>query len=166
MNRDKQIEEMADALRTLDTLQYNPNYTVNYQRAVGLHSLGYRKQAEWISVNDGLPEDGEAVLIWVGKVQVARIYKGITEEEREKMKNGELPNPSETAWSSSTGYVSIKRSETYRRCDVFGNNSVPYCWESTSGPMKWFGQNVSYWMPLPNAPKESRTMGSPNRERR
>lgn len=110
--------------------------------------------AEWISVNDELPEDGEAVLIWVGKVQVARIYKGITEQEREKMKNGELPNPSETVWSLSTGYVSMKRSETYRKCDVFGNNLVPYCWESISGPMEWFGQNVSHWMPLPNAPKE------------
>lgn len=42
----KQIEEMADALRTLDALQYNPNYTVNYQRAVGLYSLGYRKASE------------------------------------------------------------------------------------------------------------------------
>lgn len=42
----KQIEEMADALRTLDALQYNPNYTVNYQRAVGLHSLGYRRASD------------------------------------------------------------------------------------------------------------------------
>lgn len=42
----KQIEEMADALRTLDSLQYNPNYTVNYQRAVGLYSLGYRKVSD------------------------------------------------------------------------------------------------------------------------
>ena len=42
----KQIEEMAKDLRTLDTLQYNPNYTVNYQRAVGLHSLGYRKSTD------------------------------------------------------------------------------------------------------------------------
>lgn len=42
----KQIEELADALRTLDALQHNPNYTVNYQRAVGLHALGYRRQDE------------------------------------------------------------------------------------------------------------------------
>lgn len=110
--------------------------------------------AEWISVNDELPEDGEEVLIWVGKIQVARIYKGITGEEREKMENGELPNPSEIGWSLSTGYVSMERSKIYRNCDVFGNNLVPYCWESTSGPMEWFGQSVSHWMPLPNAPKE------------
>ena len=52
------------------------------------YNKGYADALEggWVSVKDGLPEDGEAVLIWVGNVQVARIYKGITEEER---KNGE-----------------------------------------------------------------------------
>lgn len=42
----KQIEELANDLRALDNLQYNPNYTANYQRAVGLHSLGYRRQED------------------------------------------------------------------------------------------------------------------------
>lgn len=51
MNEEKQIEEMqieemAKDLRALDCLQYNPNYTVSYQRAVGLHSLGYRKASD------------------------------------------------------------------------------------------------------------------------
>ena len=43
---EKQIEKIANDLRDLDNLQYNPNYTANYQRAVGLHSLGYRKQSD------------------------------------------------------------------------------------------------------------------------
>lgn len=45
-NKEEQIDEMAKDLRALDCLQYNPNYTASYQRAVGLHSLGYRKASE------------------------------------------------------------------------------------------------------------------------
>ena len=46
MNKQEQIEKIANDLRDLDNLQYNPNYTANYQRAVGLYSLGYRKQGD------------------------------------------------------------------------------------------------------------------------
>ena len=50
MTKNEQIEEMANDLRMLDSFQYNPKYTVDYQRAMGLHSLGYRKvkRGEWI----------------------------------------------------------------------------------------------------------------------
>lgn len=44
------IEEMAQDLNMLDTLQCDFRYSVNYQRAKGLYSLGYRKQSDgkWI----------------------------------------------------------------------------------------------------------------------
>ena len=44
--KEKQIEEMAKDLRTLDCLQYNPKYSIEYQRAMGLYALGYRKTSE------------------------------------------------------------------------------------------------------------------------
>ena len=42
MNKDKQIEKLADDLRTLSVMQYNPNFTPSYQTARGLYALGYR----------------------------------------------------------------------------------------------------------------------------
>ena len=75
MSREKQIEEMADALRTLDALQYNPNYTVNYQRAVGLHSLGYRMQSDGECGFDGsgwtCSECGEYALVSKGTQKIS-----------------------------------------------------------------------------------------------
>jgi hypothetical protein len=103
-------------------------------------------------VEERLPDENEYVLIWVGKVQVARIEKGITEEDRQKMANGEINDSIEYGWSLSTGYMPLKRSRVYRECDVQGNNHVPYCWKANGGPMTWFGQNVSHWMPLPEPP--------------
>ena len=44
--KEKQIEEMANDLRALDCLQHNPNYSIEYQRAMGLYALGYRKASE------------------------------------------------------------------------------------------------------------------------
>lgn len=146
------IEEMAQDLNMLDTLQCDFRYSVNYQRAKGLYSLGYRKQ-EWISVEERLPEENEYVLIWVDKVQVARIEKGISEETRQKMKNGELPDPAEMCFNPTEVIKSIPRSALYRAADVFGNNKVPYIWKANGGPMEWFGQCVTHWMPLPEPPK-------------
>lgn len=37
--------------------------------------------------------------------------------------------------------------------DVFGNNKTQYSWVAPQGPMSWFGQYVSHWMPLPDSPK-------------
>ena len=110
-------------------------------------------RAEWISVEERLPEEGKYVIVWVGSAQVARIEKGITEEERQKMKNGEIEDRIEYGWSQSTGFMPLKRSDLYKSCDVFGNNLVPYCWKANGGPMEWFGQNVTRWMPLPEPPK-------------
>ena len=120
--------------------------------ADGLIANGVTVQ-EWIPVTERLPEDGEAVLIWSGGCHVATFEKGITEEERRQMKNGELPDPEETGWTLSTGYFTTKRSGTYTRADVFGNNKVPYCWNGVNSPMNWFGQDVTHWMPMPQPPK-------------
>jgi hypothetical protein len=104
-------------------------------------------------VDERLPEEGKYVIVWVGSVQVARIEKGITEEERQKMKNGEVEDRIEYGWSQSTGCIPLKRSNLYKACDVHGNNRVPYCWKANGGPMEWFGQKVTHWMPLPEPPK-------------
>lgn len=111
------------------------------------------KQAEWISVDERLPEENVYVLIAVeNSIQVARIIKGISEEEREKMKNGELPDPEELCFAADK-IITLRRSQLYRSGDVWGNNLVPYYWKANGGPMEWFGQNITHWMPLPEAPK-------------
>ena len=158
--REKQIEEIARDLCE----SYNDDGTCycdgkpcnleceNFTDAQYIYEKGYRKQ-EWISVDERLPEEGKYVIVWVGSVQVAKIEKGITEEERQKMKNGEVEDRIEYGWSQSTGCMPLKRSNLYKACDVHGNNRVPYCWNANGGPMEWFGQNVTHWMPLPEPPK-------------
>ena len=108
---------------------------------------------EWISVKDRLPEENEYVMIWCGECQIARIEKGISEEQRNAMKRGELDDPCETGWTLSSGYVTLKRSQSYKACDEQGNKRVPYCWYANGGPMKWFGQEVTHWAYLPQPPK-------------
>lgn len=103
---------------------------------------------EWISVKDKLPEEGEYVLVYAGGFQVARIEKGISLKERELMEKGEIENPLEGGWSLSTGYTQHQRSKVYKACDEQGNNEVPYCWYANGGPMRWFGQDVTHWIPL------------------
>jgi hypothetical protein len=153
MSRDNQIEEMAKILIDYKNKNHIMASTVILaDYAEELYNAGYRKQ-EWISVEERLPEENEYVLIWVGNVQVARIEKGITEQDRQKMVNGEIEDRIEYGWSLSTGLMPLKRSRLYKGCDVQGNNRVPYCWKANGGPMEWFGQNVTHWMPLPEPPK-------------
>jgi hypothetical protein len=112
----------------------------------------------WISVADHLPketkEDGKPlyVLIWCGSCQIARIKKGISEEERAAMKCGKIPDPYEYGWSASTGTIKYKRSDVYKGYDVHCNNLVPYRWYAPGGPMDWFGQEVTHWAYLPDGP--------------
>lgn len=110
---------------------------------------------KWIPVSERLPEEKTYVLISCGgNVHVARIKMGIDEQMRDAMKRGVLSDPLIPSWSASTGYTWVKRSMLYSGCDVHGNNLVPYCWYSNYGPGKWFGQEVSHWMLLPEPPKE------------
>ena len=106
----------------------------------------------WIPVSDRLPEEGKYVLIWCGDFQIARIEKGISEQERASMKRGEIPDPEEYCWSGNTGFIKCNRSDLYKGCDVCGNNLVPYHWYANGGPMNWKGQDVSHWAYLPNIP--------------
>lgn len=93
---------------------------------------------EWHDPKKELPEEYRPVIIWipnmpwhhseVGKMvfyDIAWLIKGITKEERNKMKE-------------------CRRKHEYRFGDEEGNNLVPYEWE-TFGPMKYFGQEVKAW---------------------
>lgn len=122
---------------------------------LNMYRQGTLKKDKWISAEDRSPEEKERefVLVWCGKIEIARIRKGITEEQRQKMRNGELPNTDELYFNNTNGYHYIKRSEVIKPCDLWGNNLVPYCWEIQGGLQTIFGQDVTHWMPLPQPPK-------------
>lgn len=110
---------------------------------------------EWIPVtDDSLPDEDEEVQVYDGCYRVAKIEKGISVNERERMKRGEIPDPEEWGWNVARGYFRIRRSEVYKACDEQGNNEKPYCWRVDNGHGTLFGQDVKYWMPLPEPPKE------------
>ena len=111
-----------------------------------------KPEPHWIPCSERLPEENVYVLVWCGEVRIARIIRGISKEQRAKMQEGEINNPVSYGWNLSNGYFEAKRSESYRACDEYGNNKVPYCWDCTYGEM--FGQDVKAWMPLPKPYKE------------
>lgn len=106
---------------------------------------------DWISVKDKLPENNQRVLIWNGGADVATFKRGIGEEEREKMKKGEIPDWEEEGWCGTMGYITRKRSVIYKSYDEWANNLVSYGWDV--GQTVLFGQNVDYWAYI-NAPKK------------
>lgn len=106
----------------------------------------------WISVDERLPEEGEFVLIYVGEIQVARLEKGISIADRNRMKKGVIADP--IVGYSDFDKRPVKRSDVFKRCDEQGNNKVSYIWIANGGPMQWFGQYATHWMPLPQPPKE------------
>ena len=112
-----------------------------------------RPRGEWISVEDRLPEENVAVLIWSGSISIAKLEKGITMAEREAMKRGEIDDPESEGWNLYSGWFWIKRSDSIRPCDEWGNNLKPYYWETVDGVGQYFGQDVKYWMPLPQEPE-------------
>ena len=159
MSKEKQIDRTIEYLNNAINVERNSYFgkgciTMPLIEADKILDIlqGYRKQ-EWISVDERLPEENVYVLIAVGNsIQVARIIKGISEEKREKMKNGELPDPEESCFAADK-IITLRRSQLYRSGDVWGNNLVPYYWKANGGPMEWFGQNITHWMPLPEPPK-------------
>ena len=108
---------------------------------------GLPSAQQWISCEERLPEENVYVLVWCGEVKIARIVRGISEEQRVEMQEGVIDDPVSYGWNLSNGYFKVKRSETYRACDEYGNNKVAYCWDCIYGKM--FGQDVKAWMPLP-----------------
>jgi len=104
----------------------------------------------WIPCSERLPEENVYVLVWCGEVKIARIIRGISKEQRAKMQEGAIDDPVSWGWNLSNGYFEVKRSESYRTCDEYCNNKVPYCWDCIYGEV--FGQDVKAWMPLPPKP--------------
>lgn len=88
----------------------------------------------WVSVDEKLPNDKQRVLCYMGnyrqavKYDVCQFIKGVVIE------------------NDVAGQ--IIRSE-----DQHGNNKKPYCWD-TFGSMRYFGQDCTHWMPLPEPPNQ------------
>jgi len=117
---------------------------------------------KWISTKEELPEEGKYVLArhnrgtWIDPSDqdnvncvVVKLVKGITEDDRELMRQGEMDNPESSGWCLSGGTTYTKRSQIYRGEDEHGNNLVPYNWEQF-GPDSFFGQSITHWTPIEN----------------
>ena len=109
---------------------------------------------KWIPVTEALPKEGESVIVCsqYGAICIVELVKGISEETRKKMKNGEIDDPCEKLWCLSDGYTMSKRSDLYKEGDEFGNNQKDYAWRY--GPYHYSGQKFIAWMPLPEPYKE------------
>ena len=107
---------------------------------------------DWISTKDALPEEDKPVLIFDGGFDIAVLRKGISMQERIKMKNGELEDKIEYGYRPNDGFFPVKRSESIKPQDEYWNNLMPYCWEMINVNATKFGQNVHYWMPLHEPP--------------
>ena len=120
--------------------------TGNGEKTMRLPSL------QWIPVDTELPPEDQYVLVWHGGYQIAKLVRGISKDERSKMRAGELDDPVEEVWSYNTGAELMKRSAIYKGCDEHGNNARPYCWYLNFNGNALFGQNVSHWAYLPDQP--------------
>ena len=103
---------------------------------------------KWISTKDALPKDGKLVLIFDGGFDIAVLRKGISMQERIKMKNGELEDKTEYGYFANKDFRTMKRSEVIKPQDEYWNNLKPYCWEIVNANATKFGQDVDYWTPL------------------
>lgn len=122
---------------------------------------------DWIKTEDLLPEEGKYILgrhnrgIWHDSTDqknvncvVVKLVKGISEKEREDMKNGIIPSKKEIGikydgdWNKPI-YETSERWNIYKQEDERANNIVPYCWVIL-GPGHFFGQEITHWMPIPD----------------
>ena len=147
--KDFEKDKLLRAIEVLENpfVQGNEDLAAAFEMAKALmqEKLESKKYNNgWISTKDDLPKEGEQVTVFVnGAEEPANIHYGITNEQREKMKNGELPDPVEVLGDWSTA----KRSSILKAGDVHGNNAVPYSW-SGPGPFEWFGQDINFWRPV------------------
>lgn len=92
----------------------------------------------WISVEDGLPEDGTAVLVR---------YAGDNWGTAHKLADGQTRK--RWRWQAAlfvrgNDAATAKLLGVYRQEDQDGNNTLPYCWKQF-GPGYLFGQDVTHW---------------------
>lgn len=92
----------------------------------------------WVSVDDALPEDGQAVLVCRSANNWHMSHTLANGEKRKLWR-----------WTACIFRKGRTREEAelagvYRAQDQAFNNAKPYCWEEF-GPGCLFGQDVSYW---------------------
>jgi hypothetical protein len=112
----------------------------------------------WIETAKQMPPEGKYVLgrhnrgTWRDSDDqknvncvVVKLHKGISQEERRKMKEGIIPDPDYgPLWNASEGNHYCKRSSITTCDDEEGNNLVPYGFH-TFGPDHFFGQSITHW---------------------
>ena len=130
---------------------YDKQFWIDYKRVLEIIETipSAEPDRRWIPVTEALPEEGESVIVCsqYGAICIVELVKGISEETRKKMKNGEIDDPCEKLWCLSDGYTMSKRSDLYKEGDEFGNNQKDYAWRN--GPYHYSGQEFIAWMPLP-----------------
>ena len=118
----------------------------------------------WIPTSKKLPPAGKYVLVhltkdnWIDSTdpkgvyfKTAKLERGISLKQREKMKSGKLPNPKTKYYIAPNDVLQEKestRAATWKGADEgHGNNARPYCWSGFGSD--YFGQEVDFWMPIP-----------------
>ena len=103
---------------------------------------------KWINVKDGLPKHEERVMAVVkGRIVVTHIVFGLSFEDREIMKNSDLPSEMCGGYSGDPmTYSKTPRWNTYMYGDQdkCGNPNKAYKWKT--------GSDATHWMPLPELP--------------
>lgn len=84
-----------------------------------------------IPVGDGLPDDGQAVFIYVVNSHTEGRWHDA------KFRRGKVPNGNQSICFEDQAF----------------NNLRPYGWEAQAGPMRWFGQDVTHWLPMFKKPE-------------
>ena len=115
----------------------------------------------WIKTSDEIPPEGKYVLgLYRTKDDqknatyvVIKMVKGISMADREKMERGEIQNPIDGPnWCLSQGDTYSLRSKVYTSDDEWGNNLVPYSFYASDAGKRFFGQTITHWQPIDDAP--------------
>jgi hypothetical protein len=154
---DKPFIRYEEAVKHRNDLMFENLDNIVDSKIVEWYPENRNKMMGWISVEDKLPKPDQMVLIYAGnyrqsqKYDVVKFEKGISQEERQQMKDGLLADEGVNVYSNGHQVVA-KRSSMFTASDEEGNNTKPYSWSNL--PMRYFGQDVTHWMPLPSPPKD------------